>query len=176
MHGLWFGAAYLALNGDVLPCIVAHTLHDLHVFVKTWSEVNDQMDYTDQAVLKRLTPLEAEEVGRIREEAGPTLTAETLAFARRFFYAFDYEHAGSLSECDVQRAVSYAFLQDKVQPTQARVSKLFSKILNRREESDDPAYVDDRMRLSEFLRLLFLLKANPQLAKKDSPTTVAHQC
>ena len=174
-HGLWLGVAYLAFNGDVLPCVVAHALYDLHVFVNTWLEVNNQMDYTDEAVLQRLTPWEAEQVGKIQQEAGPTLTAETLAFARRFFYAFDYEHRGSLSESDVQRAVSYAFLQDKVQPTQDRVSRLFGKILKKNGRETDDSDSRKRMELPEFLRLLFLLKANPQPAESHPAKQSAPQ-
>lgn len=164
IHGLWYGLAYLMLGGDVLPCIVAHALHDIHVFMKTWDEVNDQMDYTEGAVLEKLSPADEEAIRLIKEEAGPSLTAETLAYARRFFFAFDYEHQGSLSEADVQRAVSFAFLQDQVQPSQERVHKLFRKILGRRD-SPGPA---DRLQIAEFLRLLFLLKANPRLAPKPS--------
>jgi len=164
LHGLWFGIWYLLFGGDVFPCILAHALYDLHVFMKTWVQVNNQMDYTEEVVLQKLSPGDEEAIRLIKEEAGPTLTIETLAFARRFFHAFDYEHRGSLSENDVQRAVSYAFLQDKIQPSQNRVSSLFQKILRRRVQRPGTmakAKQEDRLELPEFLRLLFLLRGNP---------------
>jgi hypothetical protein len=113
-------------------------------------------------VLQKL-PLDDEvEIRRIKEEAGPSLSTETLAHARRFFYAFDYEHRCSLSESDVKRAVSYAFLQDKVQPDEDRVSDLFETMLQQRDGKFIKKDSQNRLRLSEFFRLLFLLKARAQ--------------
>lgn len=162
--GLWHGLVYLMAGGDILPCIIAHVLYDMHVFFETWMKINDQMDWTESAVRKRL-PLEDEiEIRRIKEEAGPSLSTETLAHARRFFFAFDYDHRGSLSLSDVKRAVSYAFLQDKVQPGEERVVDLFERMLQQRirDRRVTTRDVRDRLKLHEFLRLLFVLKAGSQ--------------
>lgn len=159
-NGLWSGLVYLMTGGDILPCIIAHALFDVHVFMKTWMQINDQMDYTEDAVTMRLTPSEQEAVFKIKEEGGPSLGVETLAFARRFFYAFDYEHRGSLSRSDVQRAIAYAFLQDADQPSETRVDELFGKLLKRRDQ-DVAAEEEQRLELPEFLRMLFVLKASP---------------
>lgn len=163
-NGLWYGLVYLATGGDILPCIIAHALHDVHVFVETWMKINDQIDYTEFSVLQKLSLDDEVEIRRIKEEAGPSLSTETLAHARRFFYAFDYEHRGSLSESDVKRAVSYAFLQDKVQPDEDRVSDLFETMLQQRDGKFIKKDSQNRLRLSEFFRLLFLLKARAQSA------------
>ena len=165
-NGLWYGMVYLATGGDILPCVIAHALYDTHVFVETWMSINDQMDYTEAAVLKKLSPDDEVEIRKIKNEAGPSLSTETLAYARRFFYAFDYEHKGSLSESDVERAVSYAFLHEKAQPSEARVSELFKKILKQRMKEGNVVRNEcqDRLRLTEFLRLIFILKSQTQTA------------
>jgi membrane protease YdiL (CAAX protease family)/Ca2+-binding EF-hand superfamily protein len=161
-NGLWYGLVYLATGGDILPCIIAHALYDIHLFVETWMKINDQIDYTESSVLQMLNLDDEIEIRRIKREAGPALSTETLAHARRFFYAFDYEHRGSLSESDVKRAVSYAFLQGKVQPDEDRVADLFKRMLQERDGEFVEKSLRDRLRLSEFLKLLFLLKAGAQ--------------
>ena len=158
-NGLWYGLVYLATGGDILPCIIAHALHDVHVFVETWMKINDQVDYTEFSVRQKLPSDDEVQIQRIKEEAGPNLSTETLAHARRFFYAFDYDHRGSLSESDVKRAISYAFLQDKVQPDDDRVSELFARMLQQRDGKFIKKDSQNRLSLSEFFRLLFLLKA-----------------
>lgn len=162
VNGLWYGLVYLAAGGDILPCIIAHILYDIHVFMETWMNINVQMDYTEAAVLERLTPKDEIEIRRIKQEAGPSLSTETLAHARRFFYAFDYDHQDSLSKSDVKRAVSYAFLHDPVQPSNERVSELFDRMLQLRVANDSSKDLQERLCLPEFLRLLFLLKTKPQ--------------
>lgn len=161
-NGLWYGLVYLATGGDILPCIVAHALYDIHAFVETWVRINDQIDYTESSVLQMLHPDDVVEIRKIKREAGPSLSTETLAHARRFFYAFDYEHRGSLSESDVKRAVSFAFLQGKVQPDEDRVADLFKRMLQERDGESVEKSLQDRLGLSEFLKLLFLLKARAQ--------------
>jgi len=164
INAFWHGLIYILTGGDILPCIVSHFVYDWHVFMETWMTTNSQMDYTNNVSLKKLSPMEERELRKIKLEAGPSLTNETLAFARRFFYAFDSNHCSSLSKSDVQRAVSYAFLHDDKQPTEVRVTALFDKILQSREDPELVAHgnVDRRLVLPEFLRLLFLLKASPE--------------
>jgi membrane protease YdiL (CAAX protease family) len=164
-NGLWYGLVYLAAGGDILPCIIAHTLYDIHVFMETWMAINEQMDYTEAAVLERLSPQDELDIRKIKQEAGPSLSTETLAHARRFFYAFDYDHQDSLSKSDVKRAVSYAFLHDQVQPSNEQVGKLFDRMLKQRTVKGShvsDSNLRERLRLPEFLRLLFLLKAKTQ--------------
>lgn len=166
-NGLWYGLVYLAAGGDILPCIIAHALYDIHIFMETWMSINEQMDYTEAAVLERLSPEDEVEIRRIKHEAGPSLSTETLAHARRFFYAFDYDRQDSLSKSDVKRAVSYAFLHDKVQPTDHHVGELFDRLLEQRIVNGSSVVSNDlqeRLHLPEFLRLLFLLKAKTQTA------------
>ena len=163
--GVWHGLVYLMTGGDLLPCIIAHFVYDWHVFMETWMTTNSQMDYTNKAALTKLSQMEERELRKIKEEAGPSLTSQTLALARRFFYAFDYKHCSSLSKADVQRAITYAFLHDAKQPTEDRVSDLFDRILESREKDTDFVSTNDaghRLVLPEFLRVLFLLKASPQ--------------
>ena len=156
-NGLWYGMVYLLAGGDILPCIIAHTLSDMHVLCETWHAINNQMDYTQDAFHHLLDDEEEEAIDRIKEQAGPSLNAETLNFARRFFYAFDHEHKGSLSLSDVQRAVTYAFLKNTVVPEPHRVEGVFNRLLKSRSESSTAP--EDRLNVSEFLRLLFALKS-----------------
>jgi membrane protease YdiL (CAAX protease family) len=156
-NGLWYGLVYLMSGGDILPCIMAHMLYDMHVLCETWCVINQQMDYTEQAFQHHLDEEEEQAVQRIQQQAGPSLNTETLNFARRFFYAFDYEHKGTLSLSDVQRAVSYAFLKDKATPEPEKVQAVFDKVLETRTESSHtPA---ERLSVPEFLRVLFALKS-----------------
>ena len=131
----------------------------MHVLCETWTLINHQMDYTQEAY--QSTPCEEEEMAiqQIQKQAGPSLSRDTLNFARRFFFAFDYEHKGSLSLHDVQRAVSYAFLKDKVTPEPETVENAFNKVIESRDLSLSSAPVN-RLVVSEFLRLLFAIKSN----------------
>jgi len=157
VNGLWYGVIYAATGGDVLPCIIAHALYDSHVLCETWSTINKQMDYTQDAFQERLEISEIEALKKIQEEAGPALSSETLDLARRFFYAFDYEHKGSLCLSDVHRAVNYAFLNSRLVPERDEVESAFDYLIHKRHSSLD--YPGDRLTVSEFLRLLFALKS-----------------
>jgi hypothetical protein len=185
LNGLWYGLVYMA-TGSLIPGMMAHLLYDTHVLVSAWHNVNEQMDWTEEAYPTALTPSEEADIREIQRMSGQALTTETLNFCRRFFYAFDHEHCKSLSLHDVQQAVSYAFLQDKVAPSTAQVQGMFAMVLDerndpRRHHDDVPADAittsqddlpADRLRLIEFLRLLFALRvqtyykasAEPQLA------------
>ena len=158
LNGLWYGLVYLMTGGDILPCIIAHLIYDMHVFCETWHTINTQMDYTQEAFRQQLPESEELAIQKIQEEAGPALNTETLNFAKRFFYAFDYEHKGSLSLSDCQRAISYAFMQDEAFPPPFEVSEMCKAVLESREEElcQTPT---DRLSVSEFLRVLFALKA-----------------
>lgn len=157
-NGLWYGTIYAASGGDILPCIVAHALYDMHVLCETWCSINQQMDYTQDAFQQDLDTKEMEALARMQRQAGPSLNDETLNFARRFFYAFDYEHKGSLCLPDVYRAVNYAFLQDNVVPAQDEVEEVFDRVIHGRDDASLD-YPGDRLMVSEFLRLLFTLKS-----------------
>ena len=158
-NGLWYGMVYLMAGGDILPCILAHVLYDMHVIFETWTAINNQMDYTQKAFQKPMVKSEEEAIERIKMQAGPSLNVDTLNFARRFFYAFDYERKGSLSLSDTQRAVSYAFLKDKVAPSPQKVAETFNKVLENRQHSHMTYLPPDRLSVSEFLRLLFTLRS-----------------
>lgn len=165
LNGLWYGLVYLWTGGDILPCIVAHMLYDMHVLCETWTVINHQMDYTQEAYQNTLCEEEEMAIQQIQKQAGPSLNRDTLNFARRFFFAFDYEHKGSLSLHDVQRAVSYAFLNDKVTPEPETVENTFNEVIENRVLSISSAPAN-RLVVSEFLRLLFALKSNrPPIAQ-----------
>jgi membrane protease YdiL (CAAX protease family) len=145
LNGLLYGLVYY--YGGLPACILTHTLYDMHVLVESWHSVNERIDYTETESNVVLTKREEEEILQIQEESG-CLTSEMLAFCRRFFYAFDYDRKGTLSLTDVQRAVSYAFLQDTVVPTQEQVHAMFDSMVSK-----------DRLNLPQFLRLLFALRS-----------------
>lgn len=122
------------------------------------------MEWTERA---RPPPNEEAELGNIKSVC-EGVTDETLTFCRRFFYGFDYERKGSLSLSDTQRAVSYAFLQDSDVPAETKVKEMFEAVIQRRrstlllDNDDDNDDRDDeqRLSLSEFLRVLFALKTS----------------
>lgn len=161
-NGIWYGLVYLATGGDLLPCMIAHMLYDMHILCETWSVVNHQMDYTQEAYRTQLDEGEEEAILRIQQQAGPSLNTQTLSFARRFFYAFDYEHKGSLSLSDVQRAVSYAFLKNKKNPKPETVEEVFERVLETRSHHDLAPI--GRLSLSEFLQVLVTLKSPRSVA------------
>jgi membrane protease YdiL (CAAX protease family) len=166
VNGLWYGLVYM-VTGSLVPGIMAHMLYDSHILVATWHAVNEQMDWTEEAYPTRLTEQEEADIREIQRISDQALDTETLNFCKRFFYAFDHDHAKSLSLQDVQMAVSFAFLQDKVAPSTAQVQHMFAMVLDEREhrhfdtssDDNDPCLPADRLRLTEFLRLLFALRA-----------------
>lgn len=159
--GLWYGAVYLVTGGDILPCILAHVLYDMHTLCETWTQVNNQMDYTQESSMKCFDEEEIHAAKRLESETGIKLNIETVNFARHFFYAFDNSHVGSLSLSDCQRAVSYAFMNDKITPDPEVVIDLFQQAKDRRH-ADDRVVVElrDRLDFSEFLHVLFVLRSN----------------
>jgi len=161
--GLWYGATYLLAGGDILPCIIAHALSDMHVLCEAWHSINGQIDYTQGAFRERLETEEEEALQMIKQRAGPALDVDALNFGRRFFYAFDHERKGTLALANVQKAVTYAFLQATSVPDPKRVEELFTKLLKNREESSTAP--PDRLKFSEFLRLLFALQSRSAKAR-----------
>jgi len=158
--GLWYGAVYLMAGGDILPCVIAHILYDMHTLCETWTQVNNQMDYTQESSLKFIGDEEKSAVERLKLEAGVTLNTETVNFARHFFYAFDNDHVGRLSLSDCQRAVSYAFMNDNITPDPAVVRDLFGQAKEQRYADEHVTKFQDRLNFSEFLHVLFVLRSN----------------
>jgi membrane protease YdiL (CAAX protease family) len=175
VNGLWYGLVYLMAGGDILPCIVAHILYDMHILCETWTFINNQMDYTQKASQGTLDWKEQKEIQELEEGEGAVLNMDTVSFARRFFYAFDYDHVGSLSVSDCQRAISYAFMNDKVVPNSDTVADLFRQIQQIRSQHSIEAAIDsggsatattsrkqlsDRLRFAEFLHMLLILRSS----------------
>jgi membrane protease YdiL (CAAX protease family) len=195
--GIIYGLAYILTGGNIVVPIVAHALYDTHVLCETWHQVNCQMDYTERKCSSPLSTLSSTStssllsissssadtkhddddcaaVREIQKQAGAALSDETLMFLRRFFYAFDSTHVGTLSLDDVQRAVTYAFLHDDDElqqrhgaaavPTQQQVHQMFLTVLAQRQQQASSMTIRaseevERLRFSEFLRLLFSLRA-----------------
>ncbi len=138
-NGLLHGIV-CAATGSLIPCIVSHCLYDWHVLASTWHHVNNQMDWTEEMTAER------------NDEAAifaDRLSEETRIFLQRFYYAFDSQHAKSLSLSDVQRAIAYAFSQDKCTPDTSTVASVFAELSN----------ADGRLTFSSFVQLLFTLRS-----------------
>ncbi|KAL3944821.1 MAG: hypothetical protein SGBAC_001086 [Bacillariaceae sp.] len=157
INGLWYGLLYLMTGGDVVPCIIAHVLHDMYIFCSSWDTINNQMDYTQDAYEKPLPQSEESAMAKLQVMAGPALNRDTLNFARRFFYAFDSKQQGSLSLQDVHRAVDYAFLKEEKSPEPPVVEQMFDTLLQARVTTELPT---NRLGVTEFLCLLFALKSD----------------
>jgi len=160
LNGLWYAAVYQMTGGDILPCIIAHVLCDMHILCQTWTEVNNQIDYTQKLSMNHLCEDQKTAVERLQRGTGITLNSETVDFARHFFYAFDNDHAGSLSLSDCQRAVSYAFLNDSIAPDANVVRDLFEQAKEQRYAQGNSVVSSDRVDFSEFLHLLVALRSN----------------
>ncbi len=160
LSGLWYAGVYQMSGGDILPCIVAHALYDMHTLCQTWNEVNDQIDYTQTSSKNNICKEQKTALESLQRGTGITLTSETVDFARKFFYAFDHDHAGSLSLSDCQRAVSYAFMNDSVAPDTNVVRDLFEQAKEQRHIRGNAVVSSDRMDFSEFLHLLVALRSN----------------
>ena len=146
-NGLWYGLVYVLLGGDLLPCIIAHMLYDVHTLCGTYQKANDQMDYTEQASRSKSPDWEQRAIEQMQQDA-KMLGPGTVEFARRFFFAFDEEKVGSLSRNDVQKAICYAFLQDEVIPDKNRIDELFDRLER-----------NDRMSFPHFLKMLLVLRS-----------------
>jgi len=160
-NGLWYGSVYLMTGGDILPCVIAHVLYDMHTLCETWTRLNNQMDYTQESSMKCVGE-ENDAVERLKVGTGITLNSETVNFARHFFYAFDNDHVGYLSLSDCQRAVSYTFMNDSIAPDTEVVRDLFEQAKEHRCADDNSIQFHDRLNFSEFLHLLFVLRSNSQ--------------
>ncbi|MGK3753890.1 MAG: membrane protease YdiL (CAAX protease family) [Bacillariaceae sp.] len=168
-NGLWYGVVYLSTGGDIVPCIIAHILYEMHILMETWTSINNQMDYTQESSMKFDVEEENSAIDRLKIQAGVTLNTETVNFARHFFYAFDNDHVGRLSISDCQRAVSYAFMNENA-PNPEVVLDLFEQVREKRdstEGAEDNCHTtaaakqfEDRLNFSEFLHLLFVLRSN----------------
>jgi membrane protease YdiL (CAAX protease family) len=157
VSGVWYGAMYLATGGDILPVIIAHVLYECHILVGAWKAINDQMDYTEDAC--RLAGADAEASG-VLSKGALGMPPETIDFGRRFFYAFDHDHQGSLSLSNVKRAVAYAFSHDDSSPeppSEDQTTAIFQQLMQKRQQ--ESLSLEDRLSLSEFLRLLHTLKS-----------------
>jgi hypothetical protein len=154
--GFWLGIVFILSGGNLLPSVIAHSLYDEHVLMETWMRTNDQADFVESAVKKRIVDKDLNEIRKIKHEVGSRLSVEKLAFFRRLFYTFDRNHTSSLTKSDVQRAISYLFLHDKIQPTQRVVSDLFDWLISNREESKEDK--SKRLILPEFMRLILFLR------------------
>jgi membrane protease YdiL (CAAX protease family) len=163
-NGLWYGLTYLVTGGDLLPCIIGHILYDCHVLCESWTAINNQMDYSQESSQQRLPEGEQLAIERLQEKAGPLLNTDTIDFARRFFYAFDSTHRGSLSRKDTQRAVTYAFLNDEKVPDPRVVDDLFQQIQETRPagpyDRSGAVVTANRIDFSQFLQVLMVLRSN----------------
>ena len=163
-NGLFQGMVYLSTGGDILPCIISHVLYDCHILCETWMVINNQLDYTQACSRKQLVDEEERAVAQLQSEAGALLSTDTIDFARRFFYAFDSKHKGSLTQKDTQRAVSYAFMNDKISPDPQLVDDLFRQVQDSKR-SEDTKVEPDRICFSQFLRILMVLRSNPAVVQ-----------
>jgi membrane protease YdiL (CAAX protease family) len=164
-NGLWYGLVYLMSGGDVLPCIISHILYDCHILCETWMVINDQMDYTQESSQSALDEEERRSISRLQEKAGALLNTDTISFARRFFFAFDYDHVGRLSLSDCKRAINYAFMNDKAIPDTKTVEDLFewaqqSRMSPHTSSEAVSTALPDRLNFPEFLQVLLVLRSN----------------
>ena len=162
VNGLWQGLLLGASGGNLAICILSHFVYDWHVLVSTWHQINNQVDYTEQAFAEPLSEDTLSEISKLTGTTAHAMHPETIDVCRRFFYAFDSQHVQSLSLNDIQRAVSYAFLQDAIVPSEEQVQQVFENIVGRANRTEEQM----RLRLPEFVQLLFTLRSHVYAQQK----------
>jgi len=181
-NGIWHGLVFMLAGGTLLPCIVSHAVYDAHVFMSTWKQVNDHLDWMEdetwppdgngdaQSNIRNghgtaAAIAAAEEEAAIRRvecDAGRMIPTETVRACRRCFRAFDSDRVGSLSLDNVQCAISFAFLNDHMEPSEEDVETAFRAVLGRRDEEGSEgrmSFHQERLDFVEFLRLLLALRS-----------------
>jgi hypothetical protein len=104
LAGIWYSMICLCSGGNIAPAIIVHYMYDMDLLTSTWHRINNQLDYVD-LVQQQQQQVPTNMV--VHSPSIPTLTNEAVEVSRRFFYAFDSEHVGSLSEKDVYHATQY---------------------------------------------------------------------
>ena len=148
-QGLLLGG--VAVAHGLIPCILVQWLVNWHIWTKTWHQVNGQMDWAELQEM----PVQQ------RSSHLPQLPPPMYQSLYRLYCAFDSSHQHSLSLSDIQRAVSYAFMQDKDAPSPEQVEALAMRYASKPTTEDKSTGVLD---FDDFLAVLFTLRSQSMKA------------
>ena len=155
INGLVHGALYIVTGGNLLPCIVAHTLYDFVVFFKTWSDANDQIEYAEAMYETPFPPNVQREIAQVLSAGKANPTPEQMKAVKRTFFIFDTDKNKSLSLSEVRKGLAYLAIEKAANPPpQAVVDNLFQKVVESKPNNRN------RLDYPDFLRLIAL--ANQQ--------------
>lgn len=117
---IYFGALYWLSGWSLIVPILAHFCYDFSRLYELHQHTLSQMQYARQGASASIMTTNDKEA--IPSFCDPT-TFETL---QTFFYSFDSEHVGTLSNQDLKRALSFAFpgLRYKGRPGDPRTTLL----------------------------------------------------
>lgn len=156
INGLGFGLIYILSGGDLVPCIIAHTLYDFVTFFKTWLDANGQIEYAEAMYSEPLPPDVEREVQRVIQSARPAkMDPRVYKVIKRLFYTFDFDKNKSLSLSEVRKGIAYMALEKRAgkPPPQEQVDALFRYAIQNREPSTVSETNRDRLSFADFLRL-----------------------
>lgn len=163
INGLVHGALFVATGGNIIPCIVAHTIYDLVTFFGTWSQANAQIEYAESKYETPFPPEIQRQIKKALAAGGANPTPEQLKSVKRTFYIFDVDKNESLDLSEVRKGLSYLAVEKAANPPpQTLVDELFRQVADER----------NRLEYPDFLRLITLSnKMTMEQAKKRQLTT-----
>lgn len=151
LNGLVHGALFVASGGNIVPCIVAHTIYDFVVFFKTWMDANDQIEYAEQMYETPFPPDVQRQVKKVLASDGVNPNPEQLKKVKRTFFIFDADKNKTLSLSEVRRGLSYLAIEKAANPPpQAAVDELYKKVVSTKPDNRN------RLDYPDFLRLITL--------------------
>jgi membrane protease YdiL (CAAX protease family) len=163
INGLWSGLLYLLSGGDLVPCVISHSLYDFQVFFSTWMKTNDQIEYATKMSLEPTPKDSLAEMQALKRALGAKQFPDpSLKLAKRVFYLFDEDKNRYISRSEAQRGISYLGIEGfLVPPPTAVVDNLYDSCISERKQKGVmlPNHVSDQLRFSDFVRIVLNAKA-----------------
>lgn len=123
INGLVHGLLYVSTGGNIIPCIVAHSIYDFVVFFKTWLDANAQLEYAERMYLEPLEPELEKEVKKVK------IDPQVLKAMKRLFYTFDFDKNKTLSLSEVRKGFAYMAIERQGKPPkQEDLDAIFQKV------------------------------------------------
>jgi membrane protease YdiL (CAAX protease family) len=149
INGLAFGLIYLLSGGDLVPCIIAHTLYDFVTFFKTWSDANAQVEYANAMVDQPLPAAVEQEVRRLL--GSRRMDPDLFRRMKHVFFTFDFDKNQTLTLSEVRKGIAYSYLAvaKGTPPPESEIDRVFNETIRARKDGD----TTPRLNFADFLRL-----------------------
>jgi membrane protease YdiL (CAAX protease family) len=166
-NGLWFGLLFLLTGGDLVPCIIAHTIYDFSTFFFTWMKANEQIEYAYYMTLEQLSPEIEKELNAIKSKFTIKVPQDEIEMCKRLFYILDTNKNGAVSKPEVQKGINYLDVEKVFKaPPRETVNSIFDSCIKNRN-SKEVVYginVENELQFLDFMQLFYTLKSNAVLA------------